>query len=555
MEARSAAVNPFGTTAPGGPQLDAAASQSQQTPGHFPTRVLDKGGRSCSKASSGYGAEFDVRAALLSLGEEVRALENRHVLLERHLHVVDDAQSALDRRVAGVGAEMLILREEQRMQKDQASVAAKGVASIGAELQVVKQEQRAQKQQVVLAAKGQKALAVSTKRALNLAANTQQRLQEEEWQSCLQAIGEGRDPTERRTQRSSSPISRKRQDAIVEFGNSSVAHELEEMRRQWTAKNDNLERRFDSLLAVVDALGDKVLLNSAGGDEPRSPRTPRSPPRTPGTAKDSSESLESLTQQLDELRSECGAVVRELQEKFEQLQSHVLAGPMHGSSMGASTISITQSSDVEAVLSNFESRLERSCSELGRRVDALQEQSELQGLSLWQAGRQLPELLQQVEGLSRQCRQYFSKAQEHDVSISFVKSNVEQQQRQLRELLDNMGIRGANRQESPRTVSQDSPHLTARLNDHSEAITEVRQQLREAARELPELTKQVEVLSDQCRQCFSKAQEQEVGLTFVKKNAARMEQEIRQLLDQSEHLLGGGLRRGPVETMMTEQAR
>merc|ERR1719440_1125209 len=86
------------------------------------------------------------------------------------------------------------------------------------------------------------------------------------------------------------------------------------------------------------------------------------------------------------------------------------------------------SDGVAVVLQGLQAKLDRSVSNLSRRLDSLQEAKDQQRLQNWQVSRQVPDMAQKIDQLWAQSQFYFSKIKEHDVRIGFINDNSENQQ-------------------------------------------------------------------------------------------------------------------------------
>jgi hypothetical protein len=85
----------------------------------------------------------------------------------------------------------------------------------------------------------------------------------------------------------------------------------------------------------------------------------------------------------------------------------------------------TRCDGLSVTLKAVQAKVDRSLSDMSRRLDLMQEVKDQQRVQNWQVSRQVPDMAQRIDQLWAQCQFYFSKIKEHDVHIGFLCNNTE----------------------------------------------------------------------------------------------------------------------------------
>jgi len=237
--------------------------------------------------------------------------------------------------------------------------------------------------------RGQKTVAVGARRALHTALvvhqHQQSQDQESEWDKCLESL----------------PVA--------------------ELEQQCAARFTEQDERLDAVLQIVDSLVDRVMitgLKDGPGGEPRSMAAQL-------------EALEaSLTEKVEEAEANLYGIASQLESKSGSGQLQVTLMSPH-----------SDRRELAGAMESLEARLAKSMSEMGQRLDDLQDGRDQQRLVLRQLSQQVPEVVKKLDQLWTQCQHYFPRVKEHDVHFSFFRTSFENHKQQMLELADGWGAR------------------------------------------------------------------------------------------------------------------
>jgi len=96
---------------------------------------------------------------------------------------------------------------------------------------------------------------------------------------------------------------------------------------------------------------------------------------------------------------------------------------------------------VAVALESLEARVDRNLSEIGQRLDALQDCRDQQRMSLRQLSHQMPEVSNKLDQLWSQCQYYFPRVKEHDVHFSFFRTSFETHKQSMLDYADGLDQR------------------------------------------------------------------------------------------------------------------
>jgi len=141
--------------------------------------------------------------------------------------------------------------------------------------------------------------------------------------------------------------------------------------------------------------------------------------------------------------------------------------------------------DWELFAQNLEAQVLKSTAEVRTQLESLQDVVDQKVLlKLWELGRQVPEVSQNMERLAGQCADFFAKVEAHEVRLSLMVTTQEMQDQRVQALSERCERTHAvsldlDTQTAARSRKRQSEALEGRVEAHAQALEELRGSFRE----------------------------------------------------------------------------